>query len=130
MTRSQGDYPVGYKKPPKSSRFKSGASGNPRGRPKGAANLKTDLADELAEPIRIREGDRERSVSKQRAMIKALVAKALKGDPRAAGLLMALIGKHFEKELASEANERLSQSDTDILEAFIARRTARTQKEN
>ena len=28
------DYDVGYKKPPKRSRFKKGESGNPRGRPK------------------------------------------------------------------------------------------------
>ena len=39
--------------------------------------------------IRIREGERQLKVSKQRAMLKALVAKALKGDARAASLLIA-----------------------------------------
>ena len=35
------EYKVGYGKPPKSSRFKSGSSGNAKGRPKGSKNLKT-----------------------------------------------------------------------------------------
>jgi hypothetical protein len=35
------DYAVGYRRPPLHSRFQPGVSGNPPGRPKGAANLKT-----------------------------------------------------------------------------------------
>ena len=41
------EYDVGYKKPPKRTQFKPGQSGNPRGRPKGTKNLKTDLAEAL-----------------------------------------------------------------------------------
>jgi hypothetical protein len=37
------DYPVGYGKPPPHSRFVKGQSGNPRGRPPGAKNMKTLL---------------------------------------------------------------------------------------
>ena len=80
-------YEVGYGKPPTHTRFEKGRSGNPRGRPKGARNLETDLAEELGERIRIREDGRDRRVSKQRAMIKALVARAMKGDTRAATAL-------------------------------------------
>jgi hypothetical protein len=32
---------VGYGQPPVASRFKPGTSGNPKGRPRGAKNLKT-----------------------------------------------------------------------------------------
>jgi Family of unknown function (DUF5681) len=32
----EGDYRVGYGKPPLETRFKQGQSGNPRGRPRGA----------------------------------------------------------------------------------------------
>ena len=32
---SQGNYTVGYGRPPEHSRFRKGQSGNPRGRPRG-----------------------------------------------------------------------------------------------
>ena len=53
---SQNDhYEVGYGKPPKASRGRKGQSGNRRGRQKGARNLKTELSEELAEIISIKE---------------------------------------------------------------------------
>jgi hypothetical protein len=121
MSESKKDYPVGYRKPPRHSQFRPGTSGNPKGRKRGSLNLKTDLESELKESIRIREGEREFSVSKQRAMIKALLAKALKGDARAASLLIGLIAKHIESELASDTSKPLASDDLKILEAYVAR---------
>ncbi|HEY5081760.1 MAG TPA: DUF5681 domain-containing protein [Bauldia sp.] len=81
---------VGYGRPPIHSRFKKGAIGNPTGRLKGVKNLKTDLQQELAELISC--GDRKRAfqVTKQRAIIKSLVAAAVKGDTKAAAAVFAL----------------------------------------
>lgn len=129
MSKNKREYEVGYGRPPKASRFKPGQSGNPRGRPKGAKNLATDLAEELGETIRIREGDRELRVSKQRAMLKALVAKALKGDARAASLLIALVAQATDELPA--AGERvaapLPDADRHILDDFLARAAQRTK---
>lgn len=69
-------YKVGYGRPPKATRFKPGQSGNPKGRPKGRCNLATDLASELNEQITVREDGRPRRISKQRALIKSLMARA------------------------------------------------------
>ena len=85
------DYKVGYGKPPKHTRFKPGVSGNPRGRSKGTKNLKTDLMEELGEKILVREGGQAQKVSKQRAVVKTLVARTLKGDARAANLLLSVM---------------------------------------
>jgi Family of unknown function (DUF5681)/Helix-turn-helix domain len=63
--------------------FKPGHSGNPEGRPKGTKNLKTDLMEELSERISISEGGKPKKLSKQRALLKSLAAKAIKGDARA-----------------------------------------------
>ncbi|MDB5497291.1 MAG: hypothetical protein JWP28_1322 [Phenylobacterium sp.] len=127
MTDRKPDYEVGYGKPPAASRFKPGRSGNPNGRPKGAKNLATDLAEELGETIRIREGDRELRVSKQRAMLKALVAKALKGDARAASLLITLVAKATAEAdgAPAPADAPLADVDRQILDDFLARGSSR-----
>jgi Family of unknown function (DUF5681) len=118
------DDKVGYRKPPARTRFQPGQSGNPNGRPKGSVNLKTDLRSELSEHIRIREGERSLTVSKQRAMLKALVAQALKGDARAANVVLTLVGKLFEPEAVAEQVPALTSDDHAILERFLARRIA------
>jgi len=84
---------IGYARPPESTRFKKGHSGNPKGRPKGSRNLASDLAAELEEKITIREDGKARRVSKQRGWIKSLMAKALQGNVRASIALLALYGR-------------------------------------
>src|SRR4051794_14256830 len=74
------DYEIGYGKPPPEARFRKGRPGNPRGRPKGTKNLKTDLQEELSQWIPIRDQGRSRRISKQRALIKSLIARALQGN--------------------------------------------------
>ncbi len=116
---SDGSYEVGYRKPPKRTRFQPGQSGNPRGRPKGTKNLKTDLMEELDETIVIREGDQSRRVSKQRAVVKTLVARTLKGDARAATLLTSMMMRLLETgEGAPVVGEPLLDDERDILGAF------------
>ncbi len=116
---SDGSYQVGYRKPPKHTRFKPGQSGNPRGRPKGTNNLKTDLMEELGEKIAIREGDQSRRISKQRAVVKTLVARTLKGDARAATLLTSMMMRLLETgEGAPAVAEPLLDDERDILGAF------------
>ena len=84
---------IGFGRPPKATQFKPGQSGNPSGRPKGSSNLATDLAAELREKITVREGGNPRRVSKQRALIKSLMAKALQGDVRATVAVLALYAR-------------------------------------
>ena len=115
------DYEVGFGRPPKHTRFKPGESGNPKGRPKGTKNLATDLSEELAEKIVVNEGGRQLKISKQRAMIKSLLAKALKGDTRAATVLLKLL---IDAEQATTKNavvEALSEDDQAILARFAER---------
>ncbi len=119
---SDGSYEVGYRKPPKQTRFQPGQSGNPRGRPKGTKNLKTDLMEELGEKIVIREGDQSRRVSKQRAVVKTLVARTLKGDARAATLLTSMMMRLLETgEGAPTVAEPLLDDEHAILQAFEER---------
>ena len=114
------NYDVGYKKPPKHTQFQPGESGNPRGRPKGVKNLATDLEEESAETVVVTEGGRQKQTTKQRAMIKSVYAKALKGDTRAAGVLINLIIGLEHARQASSDGTVLSAEDQAILDRIKA----------
>ena len=111
------EYKVGYRRPPKATRFKAGQSGNPKGRPRGSPNLATDLSAELGEQITIREGGQARQVSKQRALIKSLMAKALQGDVRATTALLALYARSIP-ESPEEEGAAVEEDELLILRRF------------
>ena len=117
-----GDHEVGYCKPPKHSQFKPGQSGNISGKPKGTKNLKTDLLEELGELVQLREGNRDIKISKQRALIKSQVARAIKGDARAASkiidLYMRIVGI---EDAANDADLPLNTDERDVFENLKAR---------
>ncbi len=114
----KGPYQVGYGKPPKGTQFKPGQTGNPKGKPRGAKNLKTELLEELQEVIPVKEGGVRRKVSKQRAMLKSLTAKAVQGDPRAASILINLVFRLLHPEVDAETDVDLSAEDLEILKRF------------
>ena len=76
-------YEIGYCKPPKHTRFKTGQSGNPQGRPRGQRNFGTAVRDAANRKITMREGDRTRNVSKMDGIIEVTLNKALQGDFKA-----------------------------------------------
>lgn len=112
------DYEVGYGKPPEHTRFQKGKSGNPKGRPKGHKNFKTDLLDELGETIAIHENGKTRRITKQRAMIKSAVAKAIKGDNKAANSIFSMASKDLPDAIEESNPVDLTETDQMILEEF------------
>ena len=88
---SEGDYEVGYGKPPRETRFAKGQSGNPRGRPSGAKNFATLLREALNEPVIITENGGRRKVSKRQAIITQLVNRSATADFRAIKILLDIV---------------------------------------
>jgi hypothetical protein len=85
------DYEVGYGKPPRHTRFVKGRSGNPRGRPPGAENMKTLLSKTLNELIIVTEPGGRRKVSKREAIVTQLVNRSAKADYRAIQILLGML---------------------------------------
>ena len=92
MSRDEnGDYEVGYGKPPRHTRFVKGQSGNPRGRPPSAKNFKTLLNEALNQPLIVTENGGRRKVSKRQAIITQLVNRSATADFRAMKLLLDIM---------------------------------------
>ena len=116
---SGDDIKVGYKRPPRHSRFQPGRSGNPHGKQKGVRNLGSDVKRTLEVPVRLNEQGRARRVSTQVAGLLRLREKALKGNARSLDQLLEL-AKIFNNGAAVESvgDEALAAEDQAILDAY------------
>ena len=78
--RPSGDYAVGYCRPPKEHQFRSGESGNPRGRPEGAPTLEDLFAREARRLVKLKRGDEIIHITKLEALVRKVFQKGLDGD--------------------------------------------------
>lgn len=113
------DYKIGYGKPPRHSRFKPGQSGNPKGRPKGVRNFKTDVKATLEAPVKVTREGHPHKISTQEAMLLRLREKALSGDSRALDRLILLAQAYNEDELVASVG--WSAEDVRLLRIYNKR---------
>jgi hypothetical protein len=128
IATSEPEYKVGPGRPPKEHQFKPGRSGNPEGakrKPKPIApDLKAALERALNEPIKLKQGERERTVSMAEAGIKQLVAQFAKGNHQARRDLIVLCDKLDVDLMAGQrqaVQEALAANHEAILNAYVDR---------
>jgi hypothetical protein len=117
-----GDYEVGYGKPPRHSRFVKGRCGNPRGRPRGAKSFSALLSDKLNEPVTVAENGGRRKISKREAIVTQLVNRSAAADFRAIKILLGIV-REIERQpepVSREAGE-LGEADAKVFEQIKAR---------
>ena len=117
-----GDYEVGYGKPPRHTRFAKGQSGNPRGRPPGAKSFTTLLDEALNERVLVAENGGRRKVSKRQAIVTQLVNRAATADFRAMKMLLDFArDTERQTEPGSSETAEFSEADEKVLEQLRAR---------
>jgi hypothetical protein len=103
-------YAVGYGRPPTSSQFQPGQSGNPQGRPKGMRNASSMARDALERTINIKVQGAWRKMTVRKAAYRRLGERAVAGDAKALDYLLSL-----------ESEERVPGSDQAETQRSAAR---------
>jgi hypothetical protein len=115
---------VGYARPPLTTRFRKGVSGNPRGRPKGARNFASVVAATLGERLVVTENGRRKRITKLEAAVKQLVNRAAGGEARSIQLLIGLIQASEARPPQPDLSQP-SEADREVLRE-LQRRLAET----
>jgi hypothetical protein len=111
---------VGKGRPPHSTRFRPGQSGNPSGRSKRARDLAAIAARAFAEKVEVRENGRRRRITKLEASVKQLVNRAAGGDQRATQFAFALL-RNDPGSPPPGAPERLGEADAFVVAELVRR---------
>jgi hypothetical protein len=112
---------VGYKNPPKHSRFQAGKSGNPKGRPKGSKNLETIVREEGAKKVTVNGPKGQRVVTITQAIVMQMAAKAARGDRSSQRDFLAMYARHEEAWSAKDEATLIQRNDHAVLETFAKR---------
>ncbi|MEM6635987.1 MAG: DUF5681 domain-containing protein [Pseudomonadota bacterium] len=108
------DEEVGYGRPPVSTRFPKGKSGNPRGRPRGRTrDIPYDAA--LGQKVTIRDGGRDRQVTAAEAFLLQLAKQGIEGDSAAARQTLASIEEARAKHVLHD-----DAGDLTIVRVLVA----------
>jgi hypothetical protein len=84
QSETQDGYTVGYKRPPRHTRFKPGASGNPRGRRKRPTNIRQEIQQVYLRKFAVQDGLAKQHIRSIVLLHRKLLNDGLKGDKRAA----------------------------------------------
>jgi hypothetical protein len=117
---SDQDYRVGPGRPPKEHQFKPGQSGNPAGARRKPSTIAPDLKAlferALNEKVTLRQGEREKIITKAAAGIEQLVNQFAKGDRHARRDLLAL-AERLGVDLVAGQGDALEQTVAAALSA-------------
>ena len=124
VRKPSASYAVGYARPPTSSQYQPGQSGNPKGRPKGTRNVSSMARDALERTVNVKVKRTWRKMTVRKAGYLRLAERAVAGDAKALDYLLSLESE--ERAPGSDQAETQSSAAKDlaILQDFFDRRRA------
>jgi hypothetical protein len=112
-------YEVGKGRPPRTTRWKRGQSGNPSGRPKGSRNVSAVLLDVIRQKITVTENGKTRRIPALEVMLRRLANDAMRNDPRALKLVLSLVDRYADAPEAATRIEDILAEDQKILAQYL-----------
>jgi Family of unknown function (DUF5681) len=119
---------VGYRQPPKTTQFKKGKSGNPRGRPKGSRNVGAVLRDVIDQKVQITENGKIRRLPGLEVMLRQSFIDAMRSGPAERKFFFSLIDRYAdlnETALVPDIDEVLAE-DQEILARYLGKASGTT----
>jgi hypothetical protein len=123
------EYKVGPGHPPREHQWKPGQSGNPKGAKRKQRSLLPDLKkivlSALNKKVKMRDGERERHLTRFETGVEQLTVQFAKGDKYARRdliFIMEKLGIEFSKP-STASDDTLPADRQAILDAYVKRRT-------
>jgi Family of unknown function (DUF5681) len=124
VRKPRASYAVGYARPPTSSQFQPGRSGNPKGRPKGTRNASSMARDALERTINVKVKGSWKKTTVRKAAYRRLGDRAVAGDAKALDYLLSLESEERLPGSDHAQTQPLSVKDFELLQGFFDRRRA------
>lgn len=119
--KHKSDYEVGYGRPPKSTQFKPGQSGNPNGRKRKPKSVQAQMQKVVSRKVQINEGGVVKRLPLQDVIFRTIANKAAKGDLNAAKFVFSLLHapEYAETDVIDQTS--LPPDDQAMLDEIMAR---------
>lgn len=128
---SSPDYEVGYGKPPRAHQFKPGHPGHSKRTRKGPRNSQEAASAHLDGKMVVRDAGKAKRISRREVLMHKLYEKAIKGDNRAAAILLqydaAARADGRSSAVAPLGEEPLSATEEEILAFGLSKLSGEAQ---
>jgi hypothetical protein len=97
------------------TRFPSGKSGNPKGRPKGSKNRSTIFEKVADTPVVANKNGRRAVMTRVEALFEQVANKAAAGDLKAAKIFLELYDRYYKRDICNSPMSQQTHSSMKLL---------------
>ena len=107
------------RRPPRSTQFKPGDSGNPKGRPKGSRPVGALLQEIIQQKIAVTENGKTRRLPVLEIMLRRLANEAMRGEQRSVKFLLTLLEHYGDSSQTTLQLGEMLAEDAEILAEYL-----------